>query len=93
MTTMPFQLKTPQTGPPGGGPGNTAEPSGEASKGDVIAVGEVALAVASIGWILVSGGLNEVRANEHGTHPLPATSGSLPDHADRAVPSPDQGAT
>jgi hypothetical protein len=41
------------------------------SKGDVVVVGEVALAVASIGWTPVSSGLTEVRTREHGTSPLP----------------------
>jgi hypothetical protein len=50
---------------------NTAEPSGELSKGDVVVIGEVPLAVASAGWTLVSGGLTEVRTSEHGTRPLP----------------------
>jgi hypothetical protein len=50
---------------------NTAEPSGELSVGDVVAAGEVPLAVARAGWTLVRGGLNEVRAAGHGTHPLP----------------------
>ena len=40
------------------------------SKGDVVVAGEVALAVASIGWIPVRGGLHEVRTDEYGTHPL-----------------------
>ena len=51
---------------------NTAEPSGELSVGDLVAVGEVPLAVARLGWTPVSGGLNEARTDEHGTHPLPA---------------------
>jgi hypothetical protein len=42
------------------------------SVGDVVAVGETGLAVGRAGWTLVRGGLNEVRASEHGTHPLPA---------------------
>ena len=58
-------------------PRNTAGPSGELSKGDVVVVGEVALAVASAGWTPVSGGLAEVRASEHGTRPLPL-AGSAP---------------
>jgi hypothetical protein len=41
------------------------------SVGDVVAVGEVGLAVGRAGWTLVRGGLNEVRTDEHGTHPLP----------------------
>jgi hypothetical protein len=53
---------------------NTAEPSGELSKGDVVAVGEAGLAVARVGWTLITGGLNEVRTSEHGTHPLPSIS-------------------
>jgi hypothetical protein len=40
------------------------------SKGDVVVAGEVALAVASAGWIPVRGGLHEVRTDEYGTHPL-----------------------
>jgi len=42
------------------------------SKGDVVAVGEIALAVARAGWTVVRGGPNEVRTDGHGTHPLPA---------------------
>jgi hypothetical protein len=61
--------------------------------GDVVAAGEAGLAVGRVGWTPVRGGLNEVRADEHGTHPLPARS-SLPGTADRpAIPCPDQGAT
>jgi len=72
---------------------NTPELSGELSVGDVVAVGEVPLAVGRAGWTLVRGGLNEVRADVHGTRPLPARS-RLPDTADRAAhPCPDQGAT
>jgi hypothetical protein len=51
---------------------NTSRPSRELSKGDVVVVGEVPLAVAGAGWALVRGALNEVRTDEHGTHPLPA---------------------
>ena len=36
-----------------------------------MAVGEVGLAVGHVGWTLVRGGLDEVRTDEHGTHPLP----------------------
>jgi hypothetical protein len=50
---------------------NRAELSGEVSVGDVAAVGEAGLAVGHVGWTLVRGGLNEVRTDEHGTHPLP----------------------
>ncbi len=67
-----------------GGFRNTAEPSGELSVGDIVSVGEVPLAVARVGWTLVRGGLNEVRADEHGTHPLPARS-RLPDTADQGA--------
>jgi hypothetical protein len=44
------------------------------SKGDVVAVGEVALAIAGVGWTPVRDPLNEVRTDEHGTHPLPPAS-------------------
>jgi hypothetical protein len=74
------------------GTGNTAEPSGELSAGDVVAVGEVALAVARpAGWTPVSGGLNEVRTDEH---PPPVGMQSPPEHLrphDQFLP--DQGAT
>ena len=53
--------------------GNTAELSGELSVGDVMVIGEVALAVRRpAGWEPVSGSVNEVRTCEHGTRPLPA---------------------
>jgi hypothetical protein len=42
------------------------------SVGDVVAVGDVGLAVGRVGWALVRGGLNEVRTSEPGTRPLPA---------------------
>ena len=73
---------------------NTAEPSGELSAGDVVAAGEAALAVARpAGWTPVSGGLTEVRAGEHGTHPLPGGI-RLPDTGDRAAnPRSDEGVT
>ena len=54
------------------GSSNTTEPSRELSAGDVVAVGEAALAVGRVGWSLVRGGLDEVRTGEHGNHPLPA---------------------
>jgi hypothetical protein len=54
------------------------------SVGDIVAVGEVPLAVGRIGWFLVRGGLNEVRTSEHGTRPLPAGS-HPPDTADHAA--------
>jgi hypothetical protein len=44
------------------------------SVGDVVAVGEVPLAVGRAGWKPVHGGLAEVRVHEHGTHPLPASA-------------------
>ncbi len=52
---------------------NTAEPSGEAQAGDLVAVGEAALAVERAGWAPLRGGITEVRLDEHGTHPLPAS--------------------
>jgi hypothetical protein len=65
-------------------PRNTAEPSGELSVGDVVAVGEAGLAVGRAGWIPLRGGLDEVRTDEHGTHPLPAP-GPGPAPGDGAV--------
>ena len=51
---------------------NTAELSGELSAGDIVCVGEVALAVGRpAGWEPVPGPLAEVRTREHGTNPLP----------------------
>jgi hypothetical protein len=40
--------------------------------GDVVVIGEAALAAGRpIGWTPASAGLNESRADQHGTHPLP----------------------
>jgi hypothetical protein len=62
------------------------------SVGDVVAVGEIPLAVGRAGWTLVRGGLlNDVRTSEHGTHPLPSRLPNTGDHT--TVPCPDQGAT
>jgi hypothetical protein len=71
---------------------NTAEPSGELSVGDVVAVGEAGLAVGRFGWAPVSGGLNEVRTSEHGTRPLPERS-RPPGEDNAASPCADQGAS
>jgi hypothetical protein len=49
------------------------------SKGDVVAAGEIPLAVASAGWTPVRGVLNEVRTSEHGTRPLPVPPPVRPD--------------
>jgi hypothetical protein len=88
-----LQITLQENGDGRPGTGNTAEPSGELSKGDVVAVGEAGLAVGRVGWTPVRSGLNEVRADEHGTHALPARS-RLPDTGHRATnPCPDQGAT
>jgi hypothetical protein len=73
------------------GPRTTAELSGELSAGDVVAVGGVLLAVGRpAGWVLVSGGLTEVRTCEHGTRPLPERSRPL-DAGDAAGPCADEG--
>ena len=45
------------------------------SVGDVVAVGEVPLAVARAGWKPVTGGFAEVREHAHGTRPLLAAAG------------------
>jgi hypothetical protein len=63
---------------------NTAELSGELSVGDLVAVGEVPLAVAKAGWTPVTGPLTEVRTREHGTSPLPL-------RAPGSEPAPDPG--
>jgi hypothetical protein len=67
-------------------PGNTAEPSRELSAGDIVAAGDVLLAVALAGWEPVSGPLTEVRTREHGTSPLP-----LPGHAPGSGAAPEPG--
>jgi hypothetical protein len=51
-----------------------------------VVIGEVALAVASVGWTPVSGGLTEVRTSEHGTRPLP-----LPGSVPGSRPAPGEG--
>ena len=67
---------------------NTAEPSRELSVGDVVAIGEVTLAVGRpAGWTAVGGDLNESRADQHGTHPLPDPSW-LPGASTRAAQVP-----
>jgi hypothetical protein len=49
------------------------------SAGDAVVTGDVALAAGRpAGWTPVSGDLNESRASQHGTHPLPEP-GWLPD--------------
>lgn len=65
---------------------NTAELSGELSVGDLVAVGEVPLAVAKAGWTPVTGPLTEVRTREHGTSPLPQRG-----RAPGSEPTPDHG--
>ncbi len=62
-------------------PGNTAEPFRELPAGDLVAAGDVLLAVAPAGWEPVTGPLTDVRTREHGTspHPLPGRApGSWP---------------
>ena len=88
MTRTPILLKAREGGPLGGGPGNTAELSGELSAGDVVAASGVLLAVARAGWEPVTGPLDEVRTREHGTCPLPEPTPpgeSLPGPAAAAV--------
>ena len=38
-----------------------------------MSVGEAALTVERAGWAPLRGGITEVRPDEHGTHPLPAS--------------------
>ena len=55
------------------------------SVGDIVCVGEVALAVGRpAGWEPASGPLAEVRTREHGTSPLP-----LPGRSPGSGPAPD----
>lgn len=64
--------------------GNTAEPSGELSAGDLVVVGGTLLAVGRpADWEPVTGPLTEVRTREHGTSPLP-----LPGRAPGSGPAP-----
>jgi hypothetical protein len=71
---------------------NTAEPSGELAAGDVVAVGDVLLAVARpAGWEPVTGPLTEVRASQHGTRPLPERSHPFDAAGDAASPWADEG--
>jgi hypothetical protein len=50
------------------------------SVGDLVVVGEAALTVERAGWAPLRGAITEVRVDEHGTHPLPAS---------RPAPRPD----
>jgi hypothetical protein len=43
------------------------------SVGDVLRLGDMALACDPVGFREVPGELNEVRVSEHGTHPIPST--------------------
>jgi hypothetical protein len=56
------------------------------SAGDIVAAGDVLLAVALAGWEPASGPLTEVRTREHGTSPLP-----LPGHAPGSGAAPEPG--
>ena len=72
-TRSPVQRPPPRRRrPPGAVPASiTQRRLHSLSVGNVVAVGEAGLAVGHAGWTLVRGGLNEVRTDEHGTHPLP----------------------
>jgi hypothetical protein len=62
---------------------NTAELSGELSVGDLVAVGDILLAVGRpAGWVPATGPLAEVRTREYGTRPLPMPA------PDRSRPGP-----
>jgi hypothetical protein len=74
MTRKGLSPKIPQNRPLSRAFRNTAEPSGELSVGDVVAVGEAGLAVGRAGWTPIRGDLNEVRTSQHGTRPLPASA-------------------
>jgi hypothetical protein len=67
---------------------NTAEPSGELSVGDLVAVGEAALICDRAGWVPLRGGITEACIDEHGTHPLP---GGRPGPAGPAAPTTGKG--
>jgi hypothetical protein len=70
-----LQITLQENGDGRSGTGNTAEPSGEPSAGEVVAASDVLLAAGRpAGWEPVTGPLTEVRTSEHGTHPLPAIS-------------------
>jgi hypothetical protein len=57
---------------------NTAEPSGEVSVGDIVAVGETPLVCAGTGWELLTDPVNEVRQGTDGSIPLRPAEGSQP---------------
>jgi hypothetical protein len=60
--------------------------------GDVVAAGDVLLAVARpAGWTLVTGPPTEVRTSEHGTRPLPGGSRPFDAAGDAAGPCADEG--
>jgi hypothetical protein len=81
-----------QSRPPDTRFSNTAGLSGELSKGDVVVIGEVALAVASVGWAPVSSGLAEVRTKP-ARQPAPArNAATLLTKATRQAPAQNQGA-
>ncbi len=51
------------------------------SVGDVVTIGEAPLAVARAGWTRACGVFTEVRADQHGTHPLPGPPANPADEA------------
>jgi hypothetical protein len=55
----------------------------------VVTIGEAPLAVARAGWTRVRGAFTEVRAHQHGTHPLPGPPGNPQDAACPKEPSYD----
>ncbi len=60
------------------------------SVGDLVAVGEAALVCERAGWAPLRGPITEVRLDEHGTHPLPASS---PDREGKHPASQKKGGT
>lgn len=62
------------------------------SRGDCVAVGEVALVCERAGWAPMRGGITEVRADQHGTHPLPGPA-TRQQRGGREIPDSRPGAT
>jgi hypothetical protein len=75
MTSMATSLQHQPNAAAGRWFRNTAELSGEPSAGDLVAAGDVLLAVASVGWEPVAGPLTEVRTHQQPPHARPGDRG------------------
>jgi hypothetical protein len=65
-----LQITLQENGDGRPGTGNTAEPSGELSRGDMVVAGEAPLIVERFGFTPLRGPFTPVAVHDDGTHPL-----------------------